>query len=45
MIVLLLPTAHAQIDFSDLASWSDCIVDTRNAMQDIATSKDQVTKA
>jgi len=41
----IIATAHAQIDFSDLASWSDCIVDTRNAMQDIATSKDQVTKA
>ena len=42
---VIIATAHERIDFSDLAKWSDCIVDTRNAMQSINTSESQVTKA
>ena len=42
---VIIATAHERIDFSDLAKWSDCIVDTRNAMQSITTSEGQVTKA
>ena len=42
---VIIATAHEKIDFSDLAKWSDCIVDTRNAMQSINTSEGQVTKA
>ena len=42
---VIIATAHEKIDFSDLANWSDCIVDTRNAMQSISTSEGQVTKA
>ena len=42
---VIIATAHERIDFSDLAKWSDCIVDTRNAMQSINTSEGQVTKA
>ena len=42
---VIVATAHERIDFSDLAKWSDCIVDTRNAMQSINTSEGQVTKA
>lgn len=41
----IIATAHDKIDFFDLANWSDCIVDTRNAMQKISTLEGQVTKA
>jgi len=41
----IITTAHDKVSFSDLAKWSDCIVDTRNAMKGISTSQGQVTKA
>ena len=41
---VIIATAHAQIDFSDLANWSDCIIDTRNVMKNISTTEGQVTK-
>ncbi len=42
---VIIATAHDRVSFSDLAKWSDCIVDTRNAMNGIPTSPDQVIKA
>ena len=42
---VIISTAHDQIEFSDLAKWADCIVDTRNAMDGISTNENQVTKA
>jgi len=42
---VIITTAHDKVSFSDLAKWSDCIVDTRNAMSGISTSQSQVTKA
>ena len=42
---VIIATAHDRVSFSDLAKWSDCIVDTRNAMSGIPTAQGQVTKA
>ncbi|MFL2480904.1 MAG: nucleotide sugar dehydrogenase [Verrucomicrobiales bacterium] len=42
---VIITTAHDKVIFSDLAKWSDCIVDTRNAMSGIPTTQGQVTKA
>ena len=42
---IIITTAHDKVSFSDLAGWSDCIVDTRNAMSGISTTQGQVTKA
>ena len=42
---VIIATAHEKIDFSDLAKWSDCIVDTRNAMDGIPVIEGQVIKA
>ncbi|MDB4738051.1 nucleotide sugar dehydrogenase [Verrucomicrobiales bacterium] len=41
----IIATKHDTVNFEDLASWSDCIVDTRNAMNGIMTTKGQVIKA
>jgi UDP-N-acetyl-D-glucosamine dehydrogenase len=38
-------TAHAGINYRDLAAWAPCIVDTRNAMKDIESKPNQVWKA
>jgi UDP-N-acetyl-D-glucosamine dehydrogenase len=43
--LVLLATNHASVDYMQLASWSKCIVDTRNAMAGIATVSGQVWKA
>jgi UDP-N-acetyl-D-glucosamine dehydrogenase len=42
---VLLATNHASVNYQELADWSPCIVDTRNAMAGIATKPGQVTKA
>ena len=42
---VIISTAHDQIDFSDLAKWTDCIIDTRNAMDGIPLKENQVIKA
>ena len=42
---VIIATAHDKVNFSDLAKWSECIVDTRNAMNGIPTAQGQVTKA
>ena len=43
--LVLLATNHASVDYTQLASWAKCIVDTRNAMVGIATAAGQVWKA
>lgn len=41
----LISTAHGEVDYRQLAEWSPCIVDTRNAMAGISTIPGQVWKA
>jgi UDP-N-acetyl-D-glucosamine dehydrogenase len=43
--LVLLATNHASVDYTQLASWAKCIVDTRNAMVGVATAPGQVWKA
>ncbi len=43
--LVLLATNHACINYQDLADWSSCIVDTRNAMASVKTRQGQVWKA
>ena len=38
------PTTPA-IDYQELANWTECIVDTRNAMATVPTLPNQVWKA
>lgn len=42
---VLIATAHSSINYTQLAEWSDCIIDTRNAMANIETTNHQVWKA
>ncbi len=43
--LILISTNHASVDYAQLAGWTDCIVDTRNAMNGIVTKPGQVWKA
>jgi UDP-N-acetyl-D-glucosamine dehydrogenase len=43
--VVLISTNHATVNYTELAEWSPCIVDTRNAMNGIPTKANQVWKA
>jgi UDP-N-acetyl-D-glucosamine dehydrogenase len=43
--LVLIATNHACVNYQELAEWSDCIVDTRNAMSSIVTRPGQVWKA
>ncbi len=43
--LVLIATNHANVNYKQLAEWSQCIVDTRNAMVGISTKPGQVTKA
>jgi UDP-N-acetyl-D-mannosaminuronate dehydrogenase len=43
--VVLIATHHACINYQELADWTECIVDTRNAMAGISTLPGQVWKA
>jgi len=43
--VVVICTAHAGVNYSQLAQWCDCIVDTRNAMKNVALRQGQVWKA
>lgn len=43
--VSVIATAHANIDYSQLAEWIDLIVDTRNAIAGIATRPGQLWKS
>ena len=42
---VLIATNHACINYQELADWTECIVDTRNAMAGIGTLPGQVWKA
>ena len=41
----VISTAHAAVNYAELAQWSGCIVDTRNVMSGIPTKPGQVWKA
>ena len=41
----IISTAHSAVNYGELASWADCIVDTRNAVAAVSTQSDQVWKA
>jgi len=43
--VVLISTNHANVNYKELAEWSSCIVDTRNAMSGIPVKPGQVLKA
>ena len=43
--VVLIATHHKCINYEELAAWSPCIVDTRNAMANVRTKPGQVWKA
>ncbi len=43
--LVLISTNHASVNYTELATWSKCIVDTRNAMTGIQTQEGQVWKA
>ena len=42
---VIIATAHRAIRWQDLTEWSACVIDTRNAMAEIATTPGQVWKA
>ena len=42
---VLIATNHSSIDYSQLADWCDCIVDSRNAMKGIRVKDGQVTQS
>jgi UDP-N-acetyl-D-glucosamine dehydrogenase len=41
----IIATNHQAINYQELAAWSSCIVDTRNAMSGIKAKEGQVWKA
>ena len=41
----LIATNHGCVNYTELGSWSPCIVDTRDAMAGVATRPGQVWKA
>jgi UDP-N-acetyl-D-glucosamine dehydrogenase len=43
--LVVIATKHTSINYSELAAWASCIVDTRNAMAGINTPPNQVIKA
>jgi UDP-N-acetyl-D-glucosamine dehydrogenase len=43
--LVVIATKHKAVNYSELATWAPCIVDTRNAMSGIKTEPGQVTKA
>ena len=42
---VVIATNHKDVDYAELAAWSDCIIDTRNAMTGVSVRSDQVLKA
>ena len=40
---VLIATKHSCVDYQQLAEWCNCIIDSRNAMNGIATKENQVT--
>ena len=43
--LVLIATNHSSVNYRELADWTDCVVDTRNAMAAITQSKARVWKA
>ena len=43
--VTLIATNHASVNYQELADWSPCIVDTRNAMVSVKTKPGQLWKS
>ncbi|MGI6241161.1 MAG: nucleotide sugar dehydrogenase [Candidatus Omnitrophota bacterium] len=43
--LVLISTAHSGVNYHELAEWSSCVVDTRNAMAGIPVEKGKVWKA
>ena len=43
--LVVIATAHACVNYQDLANWARCIVDTRNAMAPVQVAHDKVWKA
>ena len=43
--LVLISTNHASVNYRELAEWSPCIVDTRNAMAGIPAKPNQIWKA
>jgi UDP-N-acetyl-D-glucosamine dehydrogenase len=41
----VIATAHDAVNYKELADWSECIIDTRNAMADFNTPPGKVWKA
>ena len=42
---VLISTAHKGVDYQRLAEWSNCIIDTRNAMAAVQTRPNTIWKA
>jgi UDP-N-acetyl-D-glucosamine dehydrogenase len=43
--VVVIATAHACVNYQELADWAQCIVDTRNAMAKVRVAQSKVWKA
>jgi UDP-N-acetyl-D-glucosamine dehydrogenase len=43
--LILIATNHSSVNYGELADWTDCVVDTRNAMAAITQSKARIWKA
>jgi len=43
--LVLIATRHRCINYDELATWSRCIVDTRNAMEGVPSASGKVWKA
>ena len=43
--LVVVATAHACVNYQELANWAQCIVDTRNAMATVQVAQDKVWKA
>ena len=42
---VVIATAHSSVNYQQLADWTDCIVDTRNAMAALSLPSGKVWKA
>jgi UDP-N-acetyl-D-glucosamine dehydrogenase len=42
---VIIATAHASVNYHELADWARCIVDTRNVMAGVNVTPDKVWKA
>jgi UDP-N-acetyl-D-glucosamine dehydrogenase len=43
--IVVIATAHANVNYQELAEWAQCIVDTRNAMAKVQVASGKVWKA